>query len=149
MNPTWLTDGGPPGPYCSRRLFEWVTTLALLGYGIELFFYPSLIYSSMFTAILQVINGEHLAVGFLLIGFIRLSALLANGSWPIAGPALRFVGALMGAVIWLEMGIALVHQYNAGSVKPVSIPMFIPLALGEMVSCYRAASDARTRYRKT
>lgn len=149
MNTAWLTDGGPPGPFCSRRLFEWVMTLVLLGYGIEMFFYPDLINSSLFTAILSLVAAEHLTVLFLIVGFVRLSALIANGTWPVAGPILRFGGALMGAIIWLEMGIALVHQYSTGSVKPVSIPVFIPLAIGEMISSYRAAADARLRLRKT
>lgn len=124
-------------------------TFAFLAMGSQLFFYPAMLGNSMFRYLTAIGAGEHLAIVFLLVGAFRFAALVSNGVWPMVGPLIRAVCAALGAAIWLEMGSALVHaSMEEPQLRPVSIPLYIVLALAELVSCYRAASDARTRHQQ-
>lgn len=131
--------------YCGNRLFEWAMTAAMLGLAIEIMIWPGTIGSSAFRFILQVVSAEALGFFFLFAGAMRIAALIANGSWPIYGPYLRSFTAGAAAMIWVQMDAALFLLDTIHAAPSPGIPVYFALTIGELISCYRALSDARTR----
>ena len=130
--------------YCRNRMFEWVMTLAMLGIALEIAIWPSSIASGSFRLLLVVISPAELALFFGTFGLLRIAALIANGSWPEHGPRMRAMGAGAAALMWGQMCIALMLLTpNLGGVPSAGIPVYFSLTVGELISAYRAISDAR------
>ena len=130
--------------YCRNRMFEWVMTLAMLGIAFEIAVWPSSIASGSFRLLLVVISPAELALFFGTFGLLRIAALIANGSWPEHGPRMRAMGAGAAALMWGQMCIALMLLTpNLGGVPSAGIPVYFSLTVGELISAYRAISDAR------
>jgi len=130
--------------YCRDRLFEWVMTVAMLALAVEIFIWPATIGASAFRFILRVVSAENMGVFFIIFGAIRIAALVANGKLPEHGPRMRALGAGAAALMWGQMCIALLllAPHNGGIPSP-GIPVYFALTIGEMVSVYRALSNAR------
>jgi hypothetical protein len=130
--------------YCRNRMFEWVMTLAMLGIALEIAIWPSSIASGSFRLLLVVISPAELALFFGTFGLLRIAALIANGSWPEHGPRMRAMGAGAAALMWGQMCIALMLLTpDLGGVPSAGIPVYFSLTVGELISAYRAISDAR------
>src|ERR1017187_1841283 len=139
MNPGFM-------PYCRNRLFEWAMTIAMLGLALEIAVWPSSIATGSFRLLLIVINPTGLALFFGAFGLLRIAALIANGSWPEHGPRMRAMGAGAAALMWGQMCIALVMLTSQrDGVPSPGIALYFFLAIGELVSAYKAISDARPR----
>lgn len=129
--------------YCRDRLFEWVMTCAMLGLAFEIALWPQVIGSSSFRLILSIISAENMGLFFGLFGMLRIVALVANGSWPTHGPRMRAFGAGAAALMWGQMCIALLILLpHKNGVPSPGIPIYFALTIGEIVSAYRAISDA-------
>lgn len=132
--------------YCQNRLFEWFTSMTMIGMAGEIAIWPSAVGSSSFRYITLVISPLNMGMFFLAFGFLRISALFANGSWPEHGPRIRAMGAGAGALMWGQMGLSLLHLSTLpGNVPSPGISLFFFLTIGELLSAYRAISDARPR----
>jgi hypothetical protein len=130
--------------YCRNRMFEWVMTIAMIGIALEIAIWPSSLQSGSFRLLLIVISPTGLALFFGAFGLLRIAALIANGSWPEHGPRIRAMGAGAAAFMWIQMCVALIlitPQLNG--VPSAGIPVYFGLAVGELISAYRAISDAR------
>ena len=130
--------------YCRNRLFEWVMTLAMLGMAIEIGFWPKAVEAISFRLMLVIINPLNIGMFFTAFGLLRIAALIANGSWPEHGPRMRAMGAGAAAMMWGQMCIALLllAPQNNGIPSP-GIALYFFLTVGELISAYRAMSDAR------
>ncbi len=130
--------------YCRNRLFELVMTLAMLGMAFEIAIWPNAVGASSFRLMLLVISPLNIGMFFTVFGLLRITALIANGSWPDHGPRLRAMGAGAAALMWGQMCVALVMliPQNNGIPSP-GIALYFFLTIGELVSSYRAVSDAR------
>ncbi len=134
------------GPRSRNRVFEWFTSLALFSNGVLFVLEPRSISQSSFAPLLDVILPEVVAAIFLVTGFMRIAALWHNGAWPKAGPAIRIVGALIGAVAWGSMGFALLRQtVEVGRAMSPGFLLYVWLLLTEIFSAVRAADDVRAR----
>ena len=132
--------------YCRNRMFEWVMTFAMLGIALEISFWPSSIESGSFRLLLIIISPTGLSLFFGAFGLLRIAALIANGSWPEHGPRMRAMGAGAASLMWGQMCIALfLITPNQGGVPSAGIPVYFALTIGELLSAYRAISDARPR----
>jgi hypothetical protein len=128
-----------------QRLFEWMTALMMLGIAATIGVSPRTIESGGFHLMQDAgITRDRLGWAFLLIGILRIGALYANGRSPFYGPWCRFAGAFVGALVWLQMGLALVAWSDRAGYVSIGVPVYAVLALGEFISCYRAANDARS-----
>ena len=137
MNPGFM-------PYCRNRLFEWAMTIAMLGLALEIAVWPSSIATGSFRLLLIVINPTGLALFFGAFGLLRIAALIANGSWPEHGPRMRAMGAGAAALMWGQMCVALILMTpQFGGVPSAGIPVYFSMTVGELMSAYRAISDAR------
>jgi hypothetical protein len=83
------------------------------------------------------------ATSFLVFGAARMMALYANGRLPIYGPAARALGALGGAVMWVQLCTALAGMTPITGQVSLGVPVYLALAAGELVSCFRAVRDGR------
>jgi hypothetical protein len=95
--------------------------------------------------VLRIVDSGHLGLFFLFFGAMRMMALMANGNWPKYGPRLRAIGAGAAAMLWGQLCISLVllFPFNSGVPSP-GIPVYLALTMGELISAYRALSDARS-----
>lgn len=127
------------------RLFEWVTTLIMLGMAVTIIASPETVERGAFRWMLVVgITPLVLGLLFVVIGGVRISALIVNGRSSLWGPRLRCYGAIGGGIIWAWLAIALVMLTNDTGTLSIGIVNYAGLALGEVVSCARAGSDVRT-----
>lgn len=120
---------------------------ALFNVGVHIMVWPRAIGESAFHYLIDIVGPTMLAFLYLVVGSSRFFALVANGRWPIWGPRARGAGAIVGAVVWLSMSVALIRYHIPGTPPSPGIPMFFTLFLGELVATYMAASDDRSRLR--
>lgn len=120
------------------RLFELATTTILLGLSIHVLIWPNAMSASLFDSLTTHIKSSLFGLFFLCFGSLRLTALLVNGSWPNYGPFLRAAGALCGAMVFGNMAAALFAANDTIGFMPPSIPVYLVLALFELISIYRA-----------
>ncbi len=134
------------GTRSRNRVFEWCSASALFGDGILFILSPRSLAESSFSPILDAFPTTLIALIFLLTGGIRIAALWHNGRWPILGPSLRIIGAVLGAVAWSSMGFALAKQvFEVGRAMSPGVPVYLALFLAELYSARRAAADVRAR----
>lgn len=134
------------GPCCCNRDLEWIMGIAMVSFGAGLMFWPnSLLFGNLYQ-VLRVINELTLAILVLYIGLVRIGMLFANGVLPWVGPIIRSCCATVGAAIFLQLALAL--ALNSTPPMPPGTFIFASLALGELLSAFRAASDARDRRRE-
>ena len=132
--------------HCSNRLFEWMTALMMVGIAVTIAASPRAIAGGGFTLMENVgLTPGVVVIAFLLAGAARMAALYANGHWPFYGPWCRAIGAVTGAVIWAQMGLSMLVSSVTGDFVPLGVPVYLVLTAGEIISCYRAASDGRSR----
>jgi hypothetical protein len=126
--------------FVGYRSTEWLNVGCFFGLFVEVLVIPN-------SATFQYMSGSGrsygLAIIFLLTSYLRALALILNGRSYYYGPYLRAIGALVGAVLWTLLSVSLAriifdHQYLS---EPISIPIYVALALSELLTVYRAAGD--------
>lgn len=131
----------PPGAQCRNRLFEWVMTVAMIGVAVIMIVSPRSIEVGAFRYTLVLLGSPLLmTVFFALVGGFRAFALWGNGKLK-HGPRLRAAGAVLGALMWAQMALALVFLTGDTGTLSVGIPVYAALSGGEIISCYRAMRD--------
>lgn len=132
--------------HCSNRLFEWMTALMMLGIALTIATSPQSVAHGGFYLMQNVgLTPAVLVVLFCAAGLARAAGLYANGHWPIYGPWCRALGAMGGVFIWAQMLLSLVKWSSQSGYVSIGVPVYVFLTIGELISCYRAASDGRSR----
>lgn len=132
------------GRHSRNRVFEWTSACALFADGVLFIVSPRSIQESSFAPILDAFPIVLIAFLFLMTGGMRIVALWYNGSWPVLGPSIRMVGAVIGAVAWSAMGFALLKQVaEVERAMSPGVTVYIALFLAELYSARRAAADVR------
>ena len=127
-----------------NRLFEWLVSAMMVLIAITVAVSPKTIAFGGFAGIEAVgLTAPMVAVLFSLAGCLRCASLYANGHWPVYGPRCRAACALAGALIWVQMLYALTKWSLTSGYLSIGIPVYACLTIGEIISCYRAASDGR------
>lgn len=128
------------------RLFEWIMATAMLLLSATLWLPPETLERSALHPLLNAgFSEDTLAVLFGVFGVLRAGALVANGSVPIYGPWARHIGAGVGGFVWAQMAAVLVNDSIRTGLPALTAPIFLSLALGEVISCYRSVYDAGRR----
>lgn len=142
---SWITRPGRRSRVLdalASRLFEWVAACSMLGIAVTLAASPATIQRGSFRYMLDAgLTPSLLGPFFALVGVLRIIALYANGEWKPWGPRCRAAGALLGALIWGQMALALAQLTKDTSTISLGIPVYFCIILGELFSCYRAAAD--------
>ncbi|ODM71664.1 hypothetical protein [Bradyrhizobium elkanii] len=122
-----------------NRLAEVGTTVMMLALAFHIAIWPDSIRASGFRQILDVLSIAWLGWGFAVAGGLRIAALIVNGASDFWGPLLRAIFALSGALIWLQMSIALYHFTPGAGAPPLpDISIYLTLSALELISMYRA-----------
>lgn len=129
--------------YLDGRLFEWTMSASMLLVSAEIFVWPETLKASAFQWITRVMSPDFIGVTLLIAGLMRTFALIANGSSLSMGPRLRSVGAIAGAVMWVQFGIALVKLSTEQHFPSPGIPFWFMFTLAELRIAYRAVLDVR------
>jgi len=128
--------------HSSHRLFEWAAALMMIGIAATIAYDPRSLALGGFSYMARIgLTAPVLWILFLTGGLVRVATLYANGWWPVYGPRARAACALGGAIIWAQMLVALVDWSLAHGYLTIGVSVYFFLALGEILSCYRAASD--------
>lgn len=131
--------------YLEGRLFEWVMAISMIGLAIEVFIWPQTLEESAFQWMVVVVNPKFIGAILLIGGSVRIVALILNGVSLSLGPRLRSVCAIVGAMLWIQFGTALVKlSIDQGFASP-GIPFWYTFTLAELYVTYRAALDVRLR----
>lgn len=130
--------------YFDGRLFEWVMSVSMVLLALEIFIWPVTLKASAFQWVTLVINSQFIGVVLFFAGWFRVLALVANGSSLAIGPRVRAVGALFGAVIWFQFGLALVYLSVEQNFPSPGVPFWFMFTLAELRITYRAVLDVRT-----
>lgn len=119
--------------YTNDRLFEWAMALALITVGLQVAVWP-------------VLLGEWSRAWpvMVLVGMGRSLALIANGRSYVYGPRIRAFGALIGALVWSQILVALLVVAPRHDAPSLEVPVLFIMTLCELYSSYRAATDVRT-----
>lgn len=134
------------GAHCRNRLFDWGMAVSSFLFGLLVAVSPGSLAASHFSPILDIVSPRVIAPACLITGGMWSTALWFNGQWPWAGPVMRAIGAIMGAVILVSIDVALLRQsYGAGRPLSPGIPFYSVFAIVSLIAARRAASDVRTR----
>jgi hypothetical protein len=149
LAPGALATAITPSPdpiHCSNRLFEWITAVIMVGIATTIAISPRAVASGGFHLLQNLgLTAEVLVLLFAIGGCVRIAALWANGRWQVCGPWFRFGCALAGAFLWAQMCLALIEWSDGAGYVSIGVPVYAGLALGELISCSRAARDGRHR----
>jgi hypothetical protein len=129
--------------YIDGRLFEWVMSVSMALLAVEIFVWPDALRDSAFQWVVLVLPVDLIGAVLLGAGIFRCAALIANGSSMVIGPRVRAIGALCGAVIWMQFAGALIKfSVEQHSASP-GIPFWFVFTLAELRITYRAVLDVR------
>lgn len=129
----------PTGACCRNRLFEWTMAVALLGAALCLSIWPRSIGSGNFHLMLRVTGVSQLTLVYSVVAVTRMFALFMNGRLHSWGPPIRAMTALFSSMIWIQLSLALMLAVPAPS---PSVAIYAALAVGELVSVWRAKRDS-------
>ena len=129
--------------YLDGRLFEWVMSLSMVMLAIEVLVWPETLRASEFQWLTQVMSPDFVGAILLAAGWFRCLALLANGSSLVIGPRVRAIGAIIGAVMWVQFATALVKLSIEQHFPSPGIPFWYMFTLAELRIAYRAVLDVR------
>ena len=129
--------------YLDGRLFEWVMSLAMVLVSVEIFIWPRTLQASAFQWMTQVLSPDFAGAILFGAGWFRVLALVANGSSMVIGPRVRAIGAICGAVMWVQFATALVKLSIEQSYPSPGIPFWYMFTIAELRIAYRAVLDVR------
>ncbi len=127
------------GSTFQNRVAEWLLTAVLLSWGFLLALEPDLFKTNeIYSGFASIAQQPKWAVAALIIGSIRLAALIINGTLR-SSPHVRALMAFLSCFFWFLICIGLLNLPNASTGLAI-YPWFLVL---DMYSTYRAMSDAR------
>lgn len=126
------------------RTNEWFSSLVMIAWAATMGLPGDLLSQPGFVAFHRFGMTESAwSLLFAFVGTARLVALYINGRWP-RSPHIRMVGALFGAVSWVQVSILF---YEAAGINNTPVTtgcmVYALLAAFELFSINRAAFDAR------
>ena len=129
--------------YLEGRLFEWVVATNMTLLGIEMLLFPILTQAKSFIELTKILPGQLIAWFMVAFGLARIAALIANGRSTFYGPRVRSIGAIAGAVLWMQFTYSLIINFE-DSRPSLGVTFWSVFVLAELYSAYRAETDART-----
>ncbi len=97
------------------RAMEWFFGLALTNLGFIFWLTPDLFEKNRgWDALAAVADQDIWSNGCLVVGILRLGALMINGLW-LRTPALRCAMAFLSCYVWWKLGVGLVGNAGLGA----------------------------------
>ena len=137
-----MTSIDHTGSHCRNRIFEWMSTFMMVGIAVCVLITPRTIEMGAFRFMVEIgMTSGPVAIIFAVFGALRVVALYANGKWQPLGARARFAGALVAALMWFQMLLALFLLGRVTGTLSIGIPVYLALTIGEILSCHKAAID--------
>lgn len=118
--------------------------VAMIALGVAMLLWPRMMHGSILQILLEILTSQIAAVLFLVLGMLRMAALIANGHSLRAGPRIRSWCAIVTAVLWaqftLSMGKVSIEQ---GFPSPM-VFFWSSFTFAEIYIAYRAVLDVRS-----
>jgi hypothetical protein len=118
---------------CSAMIAAWGGLLALPG--------DTFANSPSLALVAERFPESQWAVGLILLGLIRIAALIVNGRLPQGSPAARGIGAALSAVVWSQFFVASLDASIRDGVALPGIGVNLVLLGCEMVTVVRSTRD--------
>ena len=120
------------------RVAEWLTSLMLVSWGVQLAAAPKMFQSPFFAGFESLAPQATWSAVVMMLGFGRLSALLVNGAWRYSSHA-RAGLLVLSVFIWagVVFGVWDTHRPTIG------VTIYPWLAIADAYAAYRAGRDAR------
>lgn len=129
-----------------NRMLELATTVMMLSISGWLMVWPDALSSGSLHSLTEIVSPRFVVVTYGIFGLARIVALIANGHWAFYGPLIRAAGALVGAFAWSQMAGSLWHSSaDVGHPPSIGVPVYIVLALFELISMWRALAGGHGR----
>jgi hypothetical protein len=131
--------------YLDGRLYEWAMGLIMISLGLAMTIWPAMCRGSILQVLLAIMPEAVAGLLFLVLGILRLFALIANGSSCVIGPRLRTTVATVASMIWTTFTLSMSEvSIKQGFPSPM-VFFFSVFTLAELYVSYRAALDVRIR----
>jgi hypothetical protein len=129
--------------YVYGRLFEWTMAVNMTLLGLTCAVFPEALQVSAFRFMIFVGDPRLFGIVALVIGNVRVLALVINGRSIVYGPHVRAACAVFGTMIWFQMLAALVmYSITIGYPSP-GVSNWLSLCIGELFAAYLAGRDVR------
>jgi hypothetical protein len=109
----------------------------MIGIGVQIIAAPEVSDYRALDLLSGIVSADSIATLFIVVGAVRMTALIANGHWPEYGPWLRAIGALVGALVWSQMFLSLI-VVSPDDLTSLNAPVYFVFTGIELVSIYRA-----------
>lgn len=126
------------------RGLEWLSSIVMISWALVLLQPGDSLAGGNLRELLRYgFTEQSVAFAFAGAGFARIGALYINGRWPRT-PIVRMIGAGVGFMLWLQVSLILWGGSTlVNGAMTTGVAVYIPLALADLLSIYRAAFDAR------
>lgn len=123
------------------RANDWIMTSMLLWVGMAIWMYPEVFHLPSFALLAQYGSAHTWAVFAILMGLVRLSALIVNGTFPefIWSPHFRTLGAGLTCFFWFQLMLTL---FTGIATAPMLLAVVPHLFLFDLFNAYMAAGEA-------
>ena len=134
----WLRIQHRFGP----RMTEWLVAVQTVVWGSVLLLPVETFTGPAWAFFRSLMTEDQLGYGMLLVGLVRLAALIINGSLRKVTPIFRVASAALGFMVWT--GIS--YSFAQSGVISTWIAIYPIIACVELINIYRAAHDVGESY---
>lgn len=124
----------------NNRISEVASACIMVGLGVQIIAAPVPSDYRALDGLIKCVSGDFIALFFMVVGSVRIAALIANGHWRFSrryGPWARSVGSGAGAVIWSQMFLSLI-AVSPDDLTSLGAPVYFVMTWVELISIYRA-----------
>lgn len=136
-----MTLYDPANDRCSNRLYERMSGLAMVGYGLHVMIAPYTLAHSRYAAILLLFWPAIYGLCCFTVGTLRLISLYKNGAWLVWGPRIRILVSLAALGLYAQIAVALGQWAHAPSSPGVWI--YIAFLYAEVETIRRVVREQK------
>ena len=141
--------GFQPTPRPPSRLFEWVSSLTMVGFVGWPLITGRPIHSSGHEYLVRVgLDLQHISIALGLMGALRIYVLSYHGRFFGWCPWVRAALAGVMALVWTELLTSLVIYAAHEGITSAGMCVYSALLYGELITLHRALSDGMEQVRK-
>jgi hypothetical protein len=123
------------------RAVEYMLAWLMLSWGVVVLLPGGVLVGPTSKYFLEIASEVSWGLSAVVIGGVRLAALVINGAWKRT-PLLRFAGAAIGLVWWAFLGSVYLVAIQRGAPPFPNMSIYPVFVFFEAYSCYRCGQDA-------
>ena len=120
----------------SFRANEWFFSLAFLVWGATMVAWPHMFDRPFYESFKRFGPQSLWTTVILLIGTVRMAALIVNGAWR-STPLIRMVMAMLSCMVWLELTLGIFYV----GYGTISISLYPIILIADLYNVYKAGGD--------